>query len=332
VFFLGFVVGADGLRVDGEKIKAIRDWPSPTTVGEVSSFHGLVGFYRRFVQNFSSIATPLIEVIKKNVGFQWEQAQEEAFQILKGKLTQAPFLVLPDFSKTFEIECDASGVGIGAVLMQDRKPVAYFREELGGAMLNYPTYDQEFHALVRALQTWQHYLWPKEFIIHTDHQSLKHLKGQQKLNKRHARWVEFIETFPYVIKYKHGKENVVADALCKRYVLLSTLETKLLGFEFIKDLYATDPDFKEIFRKCSKAAYGKYYQVSDFLFFDNRLCAPQLLGYFCVEEIRAQLYGMIGGRRHVIECILLLRYLINQEILLLGYYHMGMRQYMSSMP
>ncbi|XP_048613491.1 uncharacterized protein LOC111211802 [Brassica napus] len=179
VVFLGFVVGADGLRVDEEKIKAIRDWPSPTTVGEVRSFHGLAGFYRRFVQDFSTIAAPLTEVIKKNMGFKWEQAQEEAFQILKGKLTHAPLLTLPDFSKTFEIECDASGVGIGAVLMQDRKPIAYFSEKLGGATLNYPTYDQELYALVRALQTWQHYLWPKEFVIHTDHQSLKHLKGQQ---------------------------------------------------------------------------------------------------------------------------------------------------------
>ena len=171
-------------------------------MGEGRSFHGLAGFYRRFVQNFISIAAPLTDVIKKNVGFKWEQTQEEAFQILKGKLTQAPLLVLPDFSKTFEIEYDASGVGIGAVLMQDRKPIAYFREKLGGATLNYPTYDQELYALVRALQTWQHYLWPKEFVILTYHQSLKHLKGQQKLNKRHARWVEFIETFPYVIKFK----------------------------------------------------------------------------------------------------------------------------------
>ncbi|CAA7045393.1 unnamed protein product [Microthlaspi erraticum] len=103
--------------------------------------------------------------------------------------------------------------------MHDKKPIAFFSEKLGGATLNYPTYDKELYALVRALQTWQHYLWPKEFVIHTDHESLKHLKGQQKLNKRHARWVEFIETFPYVIKYKKGKDNVVADALSRSLVL-----------------------------------------------------------------------------------------------------------------
>ncbi|KAG7533170.1 Reverse transcriptase domain [Arabidopsis thaliana x Arabidopsis arenosa] len=132
--FLGFVVSTDGVKVDEEKVKAIREWPSPTSVGEVRSFHGLAGFYRRFVKDFSTLAAPLTEVIKKNVGFKWKQAQEDAFQALKEKLTHAP----------------------------DKKPIAYFSEKLGGATLNYPTYDKELYALVRALQTWQHYLWPKE--------------------------------------------------------------------------------------------------------------------------------------------------------------------------
>ena len=149
--FLGFVVSTDGVKVDEEKVKAIREWPSPKSVGEVRSFHGLAGFYRRFVKDFSTLAAPLTEVIKKNVGFKWEQAQEDAFQALKEKLTHAPVLSLPDFLKTFEIECDASGVGIGVVLMQDKKPIAYFSEKLGGATLNYPTYDKELYALVRAL-------------------------------------------------------------------------------------------------------------------------------------------------------------------------------------
>ena len=131
---------------------------------------------------------------------------------MKEKLSSAPLWVLPNFENTFEIECDASGIGIGAVLMQKQKPIMYFSEKLNGAALNYPTYDKELYALVRALQTWQHYLWPKEFVIHTDHESLKHLKGQDKLNCRHAKWVEFLESFPYVIRYKSGKENIVANA------------------------------------------------------------------------------------------------------------------------
>ncbi|XP_074567158.1 uncharacterized protein LOC141823840 [Curcuma longa] len=102
----------------------------------------------------------------------------------------------------------------------------------------------------------QHYLWSKEFVIHTNHQSLKHLKSQQKLNRYHAKWMEFIETFPYVIKYKQGKENVVVDALSRRYALLSALDTKLLGFEYIKDAYANDVDFYEVFQACDKVAFA----------------------------------------------------------------------------
>jgi len=139
-------------------------------------------------------------------------AQDQAFDTLKARLTSAPLLQLPDFGKTFELECDASGVGIGGLLMQGGKPVAYFSEKLNGPTLNYSTYDKEFYALVRSLETWQHYLWPKEFIIHSDHESLKYLRMQNKLNRRHAKWVEFIESFPYIIKHKKGKDNVIADA------------------------------------------------------------------------------------------------------------------------
>ncbi|XP_028785068.1 uncharacterized protein LOC114740980 [Neltuma alba] len=211
-----FVVSAKGIEVDEEKIRAIKEWPTPKSITEVRSFHGLASFYRRFVKDFSTLAAPLTEVIKKSVGFKWDKEQDVAFIRLKDKLCSAPVLVLPNFNKTFEIECDASGVGIGAVLMQEGKPIAYFSEKLNGAALKYPTYDKELYALKRALENWQHYLWPKQFVIHTDHQSLKHIKGQGKLNKRHARWLEFIETFPYVIRYKKGKENVVADALSRR--------------------------------------------------------------------------------------------------------------------
>jgi len=127
-------------------------------------------------------------------------------------LISTPLLSLPDFNKAFEIECDASGIGIEVVLMQDKRLIAYFSEKLNGVTFNYLTYDKELYAVVD-LETWQHDMWPQDFVIHTDHQSLKYLKGQGKLSRRHAKWVEFIETFLFVIKYKQGQENMVANAL-----------------------------------------------------------------------------------------------------------------------
>ena len=171
----------------------------------------------------------------------------------------APILALPYFGKSFEIECDASRVGIWAVLMQKGHPIAYFSEKLNEVVLNYSTYDNELYALVRALQTWQYYLLPKKFVIHSDHESLKHLKGQSKLSKRHARWVEFLEQFQYVIKHKKGKSNVVADALSRRYVLFFTLETKFIGFENIKELYNHDPDFASKYYACEHTTQNGFF-------------------------------------------------------------------------
>ena len=124
IVFSRFVVSSNGIEVHNSKIEAIKNWPTPTNVGHVRSFHGLAGFYRRFVKDFSTIACPLNKLTKKNVPFIWGQAQQFAFDELKRRLTQAPLLALPDFSQTFEIECDASGIGIGGVLMQNGRPVA----------------------------------------------------------------------------------------------------------------------------------------------------------------------------------------------------------------
>jgi hypothetical protein len=190
-------------------------------------------------------------------------------------LTTTPILSLSDFGKTFEIECDASGVGIGGVLMQEGRPIAYFSEKLSGPTLNYSVYDKELYALARSLETWQHYLLPKEFIIHSDHESLKHLKGQLELNKIHAKWSEFIESFPYFLKYKKGKDNVVADALSRRHALLTQLDAKIFGLESIKDLYATDSYFAKPFSKCCAGkGWEKFHLHEGFLFRANKLCIP----------------------------------------------------------
>ena len=145
--------------------------------------------------------------------------------------------------------------------MQDGKPIAYFSKKLHGPVLNYSMYDKELYALVRSLETWRHYLWPKEFIIHSDHESLKYLRSQNNLNRRHAKWVEFIESFPYIIKHKKGKDNVIADALSRRYTLLSQLDCRIFGLQSIKEQYALDPDFKDVLLNCEK----EHDHVSKFL-------------------------------------------------------------------
>jgi hypothetical protein len=274
VVFLGYVVSKNGVSVDQTKIEAIKTWPIPTTVSEVRSFLGLASFYRRFIQHFSTIASPITECLKKG-SFNWNERAQEAFEQIKTKLCETPVLALPDFTQPFEVECDASGVGIGAVLIQNKRPIAYFSEKLGGARLNYCTYDKEFYAIVRALDHWSHYLRSGHFVLHSDHESLKYINGQQKLSPRHARWVEFLQSFHFSSKYKDGKSNVVADALSRRYALLTTLETRLLGFEMLKNYYEEDVDFGEIFSKCRGGSFEEYSLQEGFLFKENRVCIPR---------------------------------------------------------
>jgi hypothetical protein len=162
--------------------------------------------------------------------------------------------------------------------------------------MNYPTYDRELYTLVRTLETWQHYLWPREFVIHYDYESLKYLKGQGKLSRRHAKWVKFIETFSYVNKYKQGKENIVADAPSRRYVLLSTLDARFLGFEHIKELYKYDGDFTNVYNACETSALRKFYRHYVYLFKESRLCVPlrSILELLVCEAHGGGLMGHFG--------------------------------------
>ncbi|XP_015583454.1 uncharacterized protein LOC107262402 [Ricinus communis] len=150
VIFLGFIVSSNSLEIYEEKAKAINKWPTPHNISQVRSFHGLASFYRRFIRDFSSLAAPLNKIVKKNVGFHLSDAQEHAINLLKDKLCNAPLLILPNFNKTFEIECDTSGIGVGAILMQEGRPICYFSEKSNGATLRYPTYDKELYALICA--------------------------------------------------------------------------------------------------------------------------------------------------------------------------------------
>jgi hypothetical protein len=137
VAFLGYVVTPPGIEVDEVKIEAIKSWPIPATLTQLRSFLSLAGFYRRFMRDFSTVAAPLNDLTKKGVPFYLGATQEHSFNTLIDKLTHAPLLQLPNFGKTFELECDASGIGIGGVLLQEGKPIAYFSEKLSGPSLNH---------------------------------------------------------------------------------------------------------------------------------------------------------------------------------------------------
>uniref|UniRef100_A0A2N9EKX8 CCHC-type domain-containing protein n=1 Tax=Fagus sylvatica TaxID=28930 RepID=A0A2N9EKX8_FAGSY len=272
--FLGYVVSTEGIKMDPSKIEAIISWPVPKSLHDIRSFHGLASFYHRFIRSFSSIIAPITECLKGGK-FQWNEEAQKSFELIKKKVTEASVLILLDFSKLFEVDCDASGVGIGAVLSQEGKPIAFFSEKLNESCRKYSTYDKEFYAIIRALDHWSHYLLPNEFLLHSDHETLKYLNSQQKLNSRHASWVEFLQPYSFSIKHKFGKLNQVADALSKRHSLLSTMEVQVLGFEVLKELYKNDPDFGNVWENCSMGSFNHFLVQKGFLFKNNRLCIPQ---------------------------------------------------------
>ncbi|KAJ9556477.1 hypothetical protein OSB04_011091 [Centaurea solstitialis] len=216
VQFLGHVVTQEGIKVDPAKIEAIKDWESPKSPSEVRSFLGLAGYYRRFIEHFSAIATPLTELTRKDVKFEWTSTCEYAFNNLKGKLTSAPILTLPNGTDGFVVYCDASKLGLGCVLMQDRRVIAYASRKLKDHELNYPTHDMELAAVVFALKIWRHYLYGVKCQIYTDHKSLQYLLSQKELNMRQRRWIELLSDYDCEILYHPGKGNVVADALSRK--------------------------------------------------------------------------------------------------------------------
>ena len=180
--------------------------------------------------------------------FVWTMAASRAFHKLKEKMIEAPILRLPDFSKPFEVTCDAFGVGIGGVLSQEGHPIAFFSEKLNDAKLKYSTYDKEFYVVVQALRYWRHYLLPQEFVLYSDHEALRFLNSQKKLNSRHGSWVEFLQPYPYVIKHKEGVENKVADALSHQASILTATSSEVTGFDRIKNDYDSCPNFGEVYK------------------------------------------------------------------------------------
>jgi hypothetical protein len=211
--FLGHVVSPQGIAVDPDKVKEVLEWKPATTVSEVWSFLGLVGYYRIFILNFSKIVKPITELLKKGNKYVWSEACDEAFKHLKKLLTTSPVLAQPDTTKPFDVYCDASGTGLGGVLMQEGRVISYSSRQLRHHEKRYPTHDLELAAVVMALQTWHHYLLGNVVHIYTEHKSLKYIFTQPDLNMRQWRWLELIKDYELEVHYHPGKTNVMADAL-----------------------------------------------------------------------------------------------------------------------
>jgi hypothetical protein len=212
--FLGHTISQDGVSVDLEKVQEVMDWKPPTTIRQIQSFLGLVGYYRRFILDFSRIAKPMTELLKKGLEYEWSQKCEDAFHALRQHLTTAPMLAQPDNTKPFEVYCDASGTGLGCVLMQDNRVIAYASRALRPHEQNYPTHDLELAAVVHALKIWRHYLMGAHCNIYTDLKSLKYIFTQVDLNMRQRRWLELIKD--YDLEVHPRKANVVANALSRK--------------------------------------------------------------------------------------------------------------------
>ena len=191
----------------------MKEWDQPHNVTEVRSFLGLAGYYRRFIENFSKIARPMTNLLKKTKEFEWTSECEQSFQGLKQKLTTTPVLALPNISKDFVVYYDASRQGLGYVLMQGGRVIAYASRQLKEHENRYPTHDLELAAVVHALKIWRHYLIGNKCDIYTDHKSLKYFFTQEDLNMRQHQWLELIKDYDLEIHYHQGKANVVADAL-----------------------------------------------------------------------------------------------------------------------
>ena len=268
---------------------------------------GLTGYYRKFVQSYGSITKPLTELLKKEQ-FLWSEFSQRAFDKLKQAMISAPLLALLDFNKLFIVESDASGIGLGAVLMQDQHPIAYFSRGLTHKEQHKPIYERELMAIVMAIQKWKHYLLGRRFIVRTDQQSLKYLLEQREIMLDYQRWLTRILGYEFDIEYKVGSENKVADGLSRiDHTDEGRLTLDLLALTFpstleLQDLYKKiekDETIQKLIRRFKNEEQMKaaFTLVNEHLFFKNKLVISansryiQLILQECHDSVMGACWG-----------------------------------------
>ncbi len=219
VQFLGYHIDSSGIRMDEGKVEAIKTWPQPTTIKELQRFLEFSNFYRRFIQNYSTLTNPLTNLLRnKPKSLSWSIADKEAFEKLKTSFTQIPILIHPDPGRPFIVEVDASTTGVGAFLSQQQgnpsrlHPCAFFSRKLSPAERNYDIGNRDLLAIKLALEEWRHWLEGAKhpFTVLTDHKNLQYLREAKRLNPRHARWALFFTPFNFKITYHPGPKNIKA--------------------------------------------------------------------------------------------------------------------------
>ncbi|KAF1315778.1 reverse transcriptase, partial [Globisporangium splendens] len=219
---LGCFVGKSGVRVDPEKVKAIDDWPVPQNVKQLRQWLGLANYLHKYTRNYAALVQPLTRLLKKDVEWKWSKDHETAFEEVKRSLREAPVLALPNHDKPFHVVCDASDYAIGCALMQHdgedhERVMSYQSRQLRPAERNYPVHDKELLAMKYSLVKFRVYLLGEErFAIYTDHASLRTAVKTPHLSQRMARWFSFFAEYNFVVHYKPGKTNILADALSRR--------------------------------------------------------------------------------------------------------------------
>jgi hypothetical protein len=255
--YLGHIISNQGVATDPVKIQAVKQWPTPTDMRQLRGFLRLSGYYRKFIRHYGILSKPLTDLLKKNTQFIWTSQHKQSFEALKQALISVPVLALPDFSKKFTVETDASAKGIGAVLMQDDHPLAYLSKALGTKAQALSTYEKECLAVIMAVTKWKPYLQQKEFSILTDHRSLLHLDDHQIHQPMQQKAFLKLMGLNYRLVYRKGHENKAADALSRpctteNSYAISVSTPKWL--EIIVQGYQEDPQAKQLLTELSIAS------------------------------------------------------------------------------
>jgi hypothetical protein len=244
VGYLGHVVSAQGVQTDPAKIQKVKDWPAPTSLTEVRSFVGLCSYYRKFVRNFSDIASPLFQLTKKNTRFFWSSDCQAAFETLKEALIGSSVLAFPDFEKPFLLDTDASDLGVGSVLSQvyedGERVIAYFSTTHSPQEANYSVTRKELVAVIKSVKHFRHYLYGRKFRLRTDHGSLRWLHNFKQPTGQVARWIEFLSSYEYDIVFRPGNKHKNADAM-SRYPSLNAIHVQGWTLGEIREAQKSDP-------------------------------------------------------------------------------------------